>query len=66
MISNEQMDKLTALANLMEVGRLAIVGDRKQLSAIEAGKSFAVMQARTGVTNYRHLPVNTNMRQQPR
>src|SRR3546814_12002320 len=36
MISNEQMDKLTAIANLMEVGRLAIIGDRKQLNPIDA------------------------------
>ncbi|MBV1692718.1 conjugative relaxase [Novosphingobium sp. G106] len=64
MISNEQMDKLTALANLMEVGRLAIVGDRKQLSAIEAGKSFAVMQARTVRDELPLTTVNTNMRQQ--
>ena len=46
MISNERMDKLTAIANLMEVGRLAIIGDRKQLNPIDAGKSFSVMQAR--------------------
>src|SRR3546814_5632032 len=46
MISNEQMDKLTAIANLMEVGRLAIIGDRKQLNPIDAGKSFSLMQAR--------------------
>lgn len=64
MISNEQMDKLVRLANLMEVGRLAIVGDRKQLSAIEAGKSFAVMQARTVRDDLPLNTVNTNMRQQ--
>src|SRR3546814_4869477 len=46
MISNERMDKLTAIANLMEVGRLAIIGDRKQLMPVDAGKSFSVMQAR--------------------
>lgn len=64
MISNEQMDKLTGLANLMEVGRLAIVGDRKQLSAIEAGKSFAMMQARKVRDDLPLTNVNTNMRQQ--
>src|SRR3546814_1599476 len=49
MISNEQMDKLTAIANLMEVGRLAIIGDRKQLNPIDAGKSFSIMQARAKI-----------------
>jgi ATP-dependent exoDNAse (exonuclease V) alpha subunit len=45
MISNEQMDRLIAIANRMEVGRLAVIGDRKQLNPIEGGKSFALMQA---------------------
>src|SRR3546814_16599109 len=46
MISNEQMDKLTAIANLLEVGRLAIIGDRKQLNHIAAGNSFSPNQTR--------------------
>src|SRR3546814_20700904 len=63
MISNEQMDKLTAIANLMEVGRLAIIGDRKQLNPIDAGKRFSLMQARA---TQDQLPVtqdNINQRQ---
>ena len=47
MISNEQMDKLTAIANLMEFGRFVGTGDRKQLNPIDAGKSFSMMQARS-------------------
>jgi conjugative relaxase-like TrwC/TraI family protein len=66
MISNNQMDKLTAIANVMEVGRLAIVGDRKQLTAIDAGKSFSLMQA--AVLDRQELggvhAVRSNLRQQ--
>lgn len=63
MISNERMDKLTAIANLMEVGRLAIIGDRKQLNPIDAGKSFSVMQARAIQDQLPVSEVNINMRQ---
>lgn len=63
MISNEQMDKLTAIANLMEVGRLAIIGDRKQLNPIDAGKSFSIMQARAIQDQLPVSEVNINMRQ---
>lgn len=63
MNSNEQMDKLTALANLMEVGRLAIISDRKQLSAISAGKPAAMMQARSIQDSLPVSEVNINMRQ---
>ena len=63
MISNEQMDKLTAIANLMEVGRLAIIGDRKQLNPIDAGKSFSLMQARAIQDQLPISEVNINMRQ---
>lgn len=62
-ISNRQMDKLTAIANLMGVGRLAIIGDRKQLNPIDAGKAFSVMQASARVTGKEVATVNINMRQ---
>src|SRR3546814_20301691 len=62
MISNEQMDKLTAIANLMEVGRLAIIGDRKQLNPIAAGKRFSLMQARAIQDQLPVSEVNINMR----
>lgn len=63
MISNEQMDKLTAIANLMDVGRLAIIGDRKQLNPIDAGKAFALMLARSIRDGLGFSEVNINMRQ---
>src|SRR3546814_8008804 len=57
------MDKLTAIANRMEVGRLAIIGDRKQLNPIDAGKSFSLMQARAIQDQLPVSEVNINMRQ---
>jgi len=45
MVSNEQAFKLAALAERLEVGRLAFVGDKRQLGAIDAGKPFEVLQA---------------------
>ena len=63
MISNKQMDQLTAIANLMEVGRLAIIGDRKQLNPIDAGKAFSVMQAYGAKSEIQISEVNINMRQ---
>lgn len=64
MISNDQMDKLTRIANVMEVGRLAVIGDRKQLNPIGAGKAFSVMQAARIQDGLDVAAVNTNMRQQ--
>ncbi len=63
MISNEQMDKLTAIANLMEFGRFVGTGDRKQLNPIDAGKSFSMMQARSIRDGLPISEVNINMRQ---
>ena len=63
MISNKQMDQLTAIANLMEVGRLAIIGDRKQLNPIDAGKAFSVMQAYGQKNEIGISEVSINMRQ---
>jgi conjugative relaxase-like TrwC/TraI family protein len=63
MISNDQMDRLIAIANLMEVGRLAVIGDRKQLNPIEGGKSFALMQAAAVREGRAINEVNINMRQ---
>lgn len=45
MLSNDQTERLVQLANRLEVGRLAFVGDVKQLGAVEAGKPFEVMQS---------------------
>lgn len=63
MISNEQMDRLIAIANLMEVGRLAVIGDRKQLNPIEGGKAFSLMQAAALEAGRPINAVNINMRQ---
>jgi conjugative relaxase-like TrwC/TraI family protein len=45
MLSNAQAERLAALANRLEVGRLAFVGDGRQLGAVEAGKPFELLQA---------------------
>lgn len=45
MVSNNQVAKLAALAERLEIGKLAFVGDKRQLGAIEAGKPFEVLQA---------------------
>jgi conjugative relaxase-like TrwC/TraI family protein len=44
MLSNADQLKLVRLANLIGVGRLAFVGDARQLGAVDAGKPFSVMQ----------------------
>ena len=45
MVSNDQVLKLAAIAERLEVGKLAFVGDKRQLGAIDAGKPFEVLQA---------------------
>jgi conjugative relaxase-like TrwC/TraI family protein len=44
MLSNADQLKLVTLANRLEVGRMAFVGDARQLGAVDAGKPFSVMQ----------------------
>jgi len=44
MVSNDDKAKLVRLANLAEVQRLVLVGDRQQLGAVDAGKPFALVQ----------------------
>lgn len=39
------MTVLIGIANRLEVGRLALVGDTRQLGAVEAGKPFEQIQA---------------------
>ncbi len=36
--------RLVAIANAAEVGRLVLIGDKRQLGAVEAGKPFALAQ----------------------
>ena len=47
MSSNSQTAKLLDLANRLDF-KLALVGDKQQLGAVEAGKPFEIMQ-RAGV-----------------
>lgn len=58
MISNEDKEKLVRLANLAGVHRLVLMGDRKQLGAVDAGKPFALLQ-RTGMAR---AEMATNLR----
>ena len=44
MVGNADKEKLVRLANLLELGRFASIGDRQQLGAVDAGKPFDVMQ----------------------
>ena len=44
MVGNADKENLVRLANLLELGRLASIGDRRQLGAVDAGKPFDVMQ----------------------
>ena len=45
MVASEPMRHLVGIANALGVDRLVMVGDRQQLSSIDAGKSFALAQA---------------------
>jgi ATP-dependent exoDNAse (exonuclease V) alpha subunit len=49
MLSTRDAAKLVAIANVARVGRLALVGDTKQLGAVEAGKPFVLGQDRATV-----------------
>lgn len=48
MVSSGDMLKLHDIADALGVEKLVLVGDRQQLSSIEAGKSFAMIQASGG------------------
>lgn len=45
MVSSNDMLKLVQVTKALEIDRLALVGDRQQLSSIDAGKAFALLQA---------------------
>ncbi|WP_420607440.1 MobF family relaxase [Novosphingopyxis sp.] len=44
MVSNREKERLVQLANLARVDRLVLIGDRKQLGAVDAGKPFDLVQ----------------------
>ena len=58
MVSNEDKENLVRLANLAGVHRLVLMGDRKQLGAVDAGKPFALLQ-RAGIAR---ADMATNLR----
>jgi len=57
MVGNADKEKLVRLANLLELGRFASIGDRKQLGAVDAGKPFDVMQQAGVETATMHINV---------
>lgn len=60
MVGNNSLEKVLNIANTFEVQRLVLVGDRKQLSAIDAGKAFSLAQASGISIEY----MRENLRQQ--
>jgi len=58
MVSTRDQDRLVRLANVLEVDRLVLMGDPKQLGSVEAGKPFALALA-AGAENAR---MDTNLR----
>jgi ATP-dependent exoDNAse (exonuclease V) alpha subunit len=48
MVSSADMLKLHSIVEALGVDKLVLVGDRQQLSSIDAGKSFAMIQAAGG------------------
>ena len=44
MVSTDQMKRLMQVAEKLEIARLVLVGDRKQLRAVEAGQPFRLLQ----------------------
>ena len=50
MVSSDDMLKLHQITVALGVDKLVLVGDRQQLSSIDAGKSFALIQAGGGTT----------------
>ena len=45
MVSSDDMLKLLTIADALGIEKVAMVGDRQQLSSIDAGKAFALAQA---------------------
>lgn len=44
MVGSDQMKHLVGIANALGVDRLAMIGDRQQITAVDAGKAFAIAQ----------------------
>ena len=58
MVSNADKEQLIRIANLAGVHRLVLMGDRRQLGAVDAGKPFALLQ-QGGIDR---AEMNTNLR----
>lgn len=58
MVSNADKEQLIQIANLAGVHRLVLMGDRRQLGAVYAGKPFALLQ-QGGIAR---AEMNTNLR----
>ncbi|AMK20430.1 MULTISPECIES: MobF family relaxase [Sphingobium] len=48
MVSSQDMLRLHQIADALRIDKLVLVGDRQQLSSIDAGKAFAMIQAGGG------------------
>jgi conjugative relaxase-like TrwC/TraI family protein len=59
MVSSTDMLKLHGIVDALGIDKLVLVGDRQQLSSIDAGKSFAMIQAGGGTL----ARMEENMRQ---
>ncbi|PWS21305.1 hypothetical protein DKP78_24290, partial [Enterococcus faecium] len=59
MVGSEQMKHLGGIANALGVDRFLMIGDRQQITAVDAGKAFALAQA-GGITLAR---MDENLRQ---
>jgi ATP-dependent exoDNAse (exonuclease V) alpha subunit len=58
MVSNADKERLIRIANLAGVHRLVLMGDRRQLGAVDAGKPFSLLQE-GGIAR---AEMNTNLR----
>lgn len=59
MVGSDQMKHLVGIANALGVDRFLLIGDRQQITAVDAGKAFALAQA-GGITMAR---MDENLRQ---
>lgn len=58
MVSNSDKERLVTLANLVGARRLVLVGDARQLGAVDAGKPFDLVQK----AGHRARRMTTNLR----
>lgn len=61
MLSTRDAERLVTIANAARVARLALIGDAKQLGAVEAGKPFADMQTRDTAAMRENLRARTDV-----